>query len=110
MTDLAVTTRRHDGRTLVTASGEIDASTAVHLSRAAADALGHGRPVVLDLTAIAFMDCSGLWVLLNATREARGRGLLLPIAASHAVQRTVDIAEAGHSLSLHPDLATALAV
>lgn len=109
MTDLAVTTYRHDGRSIVAAAGEIDAGTAGQLSRAAADALSRGGPVVLDLTEVGFMDCSGLWVLLNATRDARGRGSLLHIAASRPVQRTVDLAEAGHFLSLHPDVAAALA-
>ncbi|MFE5488903.1 STAS domain-containing protein [Streptomyces virginiae] len=51
-------------RTILTVSGELDMDTAPHLTDAA-DALDlHGHTLALDLSAVTFIDSSGLNVLL----------------------------------------------
>jgi anti-anti-sigma factor len=61
--------RHHDGAGLVIAAvGEIDSSTRLKLSTALTEALEGYGAVVVDLSAVTFMDSSGLGVLLSAQR------------------------------------------
>ena len=55
------TSRRPDGRQVLTADGEIDMSNAGQLRDALAQA-GTG-PVLIDLTAVGYLDSAGLTVL-----------------------------------------------
>jgi anti-sigma B factor antagonist len=64
---------------VVTAYGEIDLDTAPRLHRELSRALAEHREVVLDLSEVTFMDCSGLGVLVQARNQAdrSGRRLVL---------------------------------
>ncbi|MEU4822117.1 STAS domain-containing protein [Actinomadura citrea] len=63
-TPLTLTTaRRPDGRALVTAVGEIDMSNSGSLAAALDTAHENGGKVVLDLTAVEYLDSAGLSVL-----------------------------------------------
>ncbi|QEV03270.1 STAS domain-containing protein [Streptomyces viridifaciens] len=64
---------------VVTACGEIDFDTAPHLQRELSRALVEHQEVVLDLSEVTFMDCSGLGVLVRARNQAdrSGRRLVL---------------------------------
>ncbi|MFJ9770329.1 STAS domain-containing protein [Kitasatospora sp. NPDC101157] len=64
---------------VVTACGEIDLDTAPRLHRELSRALTEHREVVLDLSEVTFMDCSGLGVLVRARNQAdrSGRSLVL---------------------------------
>ncbi|WBP84546.1 STAS domain-containing protein [Kitasatospora cathayae] len=52
------------------AGGEIDLATAPRLRHRLAAALEAHREVVLDLSEVTFMDCSGLRVLVQARNQA----------------------------------------
>jgi anti-sigma B factor antagonist len=60
-----------DDRThVIVVSGEIHVSTAPEFSRLLSDAIGQGKTqVVLDLSAVEFIDSTGLSVLLNGLRR-----------------------------------------
>jgi anti-sigma B factor antagonist len=45
--------------------------------------LGLGRPIVVDLTGVDFIDSSGLGALLDAHRRAVRHGIKLRIAGEH---------------------------
>ena len=63
-TPLTLSTNRHpDGSLVLTADGEIDMSNASQLGDALAQA-GDG-PVVVDLTAVGYLDSAGLTVLFS---------------------------------------------
>jgi anti-sigma B factor antagonist len=63
-TSLTLSTNRHqDGSQVLTADGEIDMSNAGQLGDALAQA-GDG-PVVVDLTAVGYLDSAGLTVLFT---------------------------------------------
>ncbi|MFD8708639.1 STAS domain-containing protein [Kitasatospora sp. NPDC059648] len=64
---------------VVTAYGEIDLDTAPRLHRELSRALVEHQEVVLDLSQVTFMDCSGLGVLVRARDQAdrSGRRLVL---------------------------------
>lgn len=71
--DVSVASRTVDGRTVVDVTGEIDVYTAPTLREklsALVDA-GH-RDLVVDLTAVRFMDSTGLGLLVGILKRLRG--------------------------------------
>lgn len=71
------TCRRYDersGSVCVRLEGELDLATAPQLADALRAAQRDGRPVVLDLRDLVFMDCAGMHVVLDASRRARLAG------------------------------------
>ena len=70
-----VETTESGGATIVAIDGDVDLATVPELRTAlqAVATAGDGRPLVIDLTAVTFMDSSGLAVLLAATKAARER-------------------------------------
>jgi anti-anti-sigma factor len=64
----------HDGRAVVRIRGEIDIATAPEIQALLDRATRGDRPhVLVDLTAVDFMDCSGLRLLVRAERRAGER-------------------------------------
>jgi anti-sigma B factor antagonist len=62
-----------DGCAVVTAGGEIDLYTSPGLRNALAAAATLSPRIVIDLTEVAFLDSSGLGVLVRARSHARAR-------------------------------------
>ncbi|MDF3299088.1 STAS domain-containing protein [Streptomyces tropicalis] len=74
--------RRPDGTALLTVSGEIDMSNSDAFAEALAKALdATAEPLVLDLSAVEYLDSAGLTVLFNhADRiELIAAPLLIPV-------------------------------
>ena len=79
--------------TIVALEGEIDLATVPDAERLIADAeAGQPGRLVIDLSAVTFMDSSGLRVLLTAHRRAEeaGRGFAL-VRGSDTVNRLLDV-------------------
>jgi anti-sigma B factor antagonist len=78
---------------LVRVVGEIDLVTSPVLDRHLAGAVARGRPrVVVDLTAVSFLDVRGINSLLDAHAAATACGSTLVLrGASHAVHRLVEV-------------------
>jgi anti-sigma B factor antagonist len=55
-----------DDEVVVSVAGEVDFSTAPRLSEVLAAALDGDRKVIIDLTAMSFIDSQGIWVLVEA--------------------------------------------
>lgn len=65
---------RREGRTVVALRDEIDIATAALITPALDVATSDGSPhVVVDLTEVSFLDCSGLTLLQRARRRALDR-------------------------------------
>lgn len=65
---------RRNGRTVVALRDEIDIATAALIAPALDIATSDGSPhVVVDLTEVSFLDCSGLTLLCRARRRALDR-------------------------------------
>ncbi|MFF2148343.1 STAS domain-containing protein [Kitasatospora sp. NPDC058190] len=84
-----------DGRPapfVVRAGGEIDLATAPRLRcRLAAAFEAHGE-VVLDLSEVTFMDCSGLGILVQARNQADHSGKRLVLrGVGHPVARLLKL-------------------
>jgi anti-sigma B factor antagonist len=85
-----VSVERSNGRVVLRARGELDLSTAPTLEHAL-DSLGKGPSEgLLDMTAVSFMDSSGLRLLIIAAERARDQGRRLSIVPSRAVSLVID--------------------
>jgi len=76
------------GNPVVCLSGEIDMATAEALRASLEPWLRAGGPVVLDFSAVSFMDSTGLRVLIDAARAVGERGCII-IHGAHAATLTV---------------------
>jgi anti-anti-sigma factor len=63
-----------DGRAVVVIRGELDLATAPDLDAALTERLEAGQDVVIDLRELAFMDSTGLRVLVAAHARVDGGG------------------------------------
>jgi anti-sigma B factor antagonist len=78
---------------IVAVSGELDLSNAGGLVRQVEVAVRSGRNcIVIDLSAVTYMDSTGLAALIEAHQltEAR-RGRLALVAGSESVRRTIEV-------------------
>ncbi|MEU2233830.1 STAS domain-containing protein [Streptomyces vietnamensis] len=110
--NLDVDVEIRDGRTAVlTVAGELDMETADRLQELLAEQFGQGRRrLVLDLSALDFMDSSGLNVLIRAVNKAReSDGDLYLAAPTPAVRRILEITGVMATIPPHDAVADALA-
>ncbi|MER5202089.1 STAS domain-containing protein [Streptomyces sp. NPDC002825] len=110
--NLDVEVEIRDDRTVVlTVAGELDMETAGRLQELLAEQFGQGRRrFVLDMSALDFMDSSGLNVLIRAVNKARGTGGDVYLAApTPAVRRILEITGVTTTIPPHDGLADALA-
>jgi anti-sigma B factor antagonist len=95
-TPLTLSTDRHpDGRAVLTAVGEIDMSNASQL-RDALDQAGDA-PLVIDLTAVEYLDSAGLTVLFTHAHhiELVATPLLVPVLRISGLSELTDVRRAG---------------
>ena len=79
-----------DGRVVVRLSGEIDLSNVDGLEAQIDDAIADVRDVVIDLTAIDFIDSRGLRLLKRVSAAVAGRdGTLVVVAPASSIARSV---------------------
>ena len=85
---LTIEVSQGSGHVLVTVAGEVDIATAPQLrERLAAPAAG-GRPLIVDLDRVTFIDAAGLGALVGAaSRAAACGGSLYAVCARHQVRR-----------------------
>lgn len=102
--------QRADARVLEV-TGELDIFSAPRLrDHAMAEVTEPGRPLVLDLTGVPFMDSAGLGVCISLLkRAAAGRTGPVLVAASPPVLRLLDITGARRAFSVHTSVERALA-
>jgi anti-sigma B factor antagonist len=86
---------------LIRASGELDRSTVDRLSSALDAARADGVTALLDLSAVSFMDTTGLRVLLRSARAADAHDwALFIVQTSSAVSRLIELSGTGSQLPL----------
>lgn len=82
-----------DGSITIAACGEVDLSTADVLRSSLSDGAQVACELTVDLSAVSFIDSTGLRVLLEADAAARSNGHSLRLAhPSRAVRRILEIA------------------
>ncbi|MFF9035686.1 STAS domain-containing protein [Streptomyces sp. NPDC014892] len=82
-----------DDAVLLTIEGELDIDTATELQHHLANQLRHGRRhFLLDVSAVPFMDSSGMNIILRTYQEVRRiPGGVYVIAPAPAVRRILDL-------------------
>jgi anti-anti-sigma factor len=75
-------------------SGEVDASNAHFLSAALVKDVQEGGEIYLDLSAVAFMDSTGIGVLLQTGGDLVGRGKLVLQSPSQLVRNVLTLIRA----------------
>jgi anti-sigma B factor antagonist len=96
---------RHDEarRVVFVPRGELDLATAPEFEAAIRDALAAGKPVVVDLRELEFMDSSGVRVLISVHAEAGDDGERLTLvrpAPGGSVERILEIAGVEEALRM----------
>jgi anti-anti-sigma factor len=89
---------------LLEVTGEIDIASASRLISGLNEAVGDcDKPVVVDLTAVEFMDSTGLALLLNAHRRlARREQGFAVVCADGPVHRVFEITDMVGTLNVSP--------
>jgi anti-anti-sigma factor len=83
---LAITVEHHDDRVVLHLHGELDVGSRESLCRAIRGLLGlHRQTLVLELSGLGFLDCSGLSVLVWAHRQLAGDGRQLIVTRGQPV-------------------------
>jgi anti-sigma B factor antagonist len=95
---------------VITVAGEIHVSTAPRFSLLLDDAIGRGKTaVVLDLSAVEFIDSTGLSVLLNGLRRVtRQRGRMALVCTNPTVLRLFEITRLDATFDIHATREAAL--
>jgi anti-anti-sigma factor len=107
-TDLSIVSEPRGGTGMLLVSGEVDLSTASRLEAAIARAAEPGLPLILDLTAVEFLDSAGARVLAEADQDLDDRGGRLLIVPSAAVGRVFELGGLDQMLHVHATLGDAL--
>ena len=99
------------GAVIVQARGDVDLCSAPALERHLSAVLaGQAPAIVLDLSAVTFLDCAGLRVLLAARRRAASQGSPFSLAApQRAVTRLLQLTALDRHFTVFPTVAAAVA-
>lgn len=91
---------------LVRVAGEVDLETAPELAAALDKAVAAGRPIVLDLSDVEFMDTSGVRVMLDTRKSITDGGLELTVIAppDSPPRRLLELTELIDALSVIDDI------
>jgi len=108
-----VVIERDEGAWVLTLRGEHDLSTATAVRDALRHVFDAGSAVVVDLSAVTFMDSSTLNAILYGTERAQSDdahrfAAVLPPGPS-AARRVLELTGVDRVLAIHPDRASAVA-
>jgi anti-anti-sigma factor len=95
---LEVEVDRDDGSStaVVRVHGDVDAASVGELRAALDQAIADGATDLrVDLTAVPFLDSTGLTALIEASTKLEGRGTVVVTAASAPVRRTIEMTGLG---------------
>jgi stage II sporulation protein AA (anti-sigma F factor antagonist) len=114
VTDLSVSVSEHDGESgpcrVITLAGEADVSTSAMAEAFDAEVAKRPRLLVVDLSALSFIDSSALSVLMRSSRALdRDGGTLALVDPSPAVARILDLINIAHTIPVYASLREATA-
>jgi anti-anti-sigma factor len=106
-TGFSISTSDRDGRAVVVIRGELDLATAPDLEAVLSERLDAGQDVVVDLRELAFLDSTGLRVLVAAHARVEGgeqRFLIVRPRPGATIEKILAIAGVESVLDLIDDL------
>ena len=99
-----------DGHTVVVVTGEVDAHTADRVGEALESGIQPSARLVADLSAVTFMDSTGLGVFVTALKHLREQqGTLDLVITSPRVLKVFELTGLDVVIPIHEDRAAALA-
>ncbi len=102
MLSVKVSTRGCDGRVVVALRGELDVVDAASVAAGLAMVAAREGEIIVDLTGLEFIDCSGVAALVRARKQARDAGGdLLLAAAQQQVLRVLTLTRLIDVFSVH---------
>jgi len=109
--ELDVTVRNQDGTAVVAVAGEIDVYTSPLLQERLVEVLKDGSSsIVLDLSAVTFLDSTGLGVLTTGLKRCRSAdGDLVLVTAQPNVLKVLEITGLNDVFQVHDSVEDALA-
>jgi anti-anti-sigma factor len=105
--EFSIAAEDRDGRALLTLHGELDLATAPEFEHLVNESIDEGREVVVDLRGLAFMDSSGIRVLVAAHARAGRAGTRLVVVRpgpESAVAKIVEVAGLDRELTIVDDV------
>ena len=107
--DASLRTVTHGDQIVVHVAGEVDAHSVAPLRAELAALTDAGTDLVVDLTAVTFLDSTGLGVLVGALKRAHGKGGRLELVIdAERVMRVFRITALSRVFTIHRSLADAL--
>ncbi|HET9171666.1 MAG TPA: STAS domain-containing protein [Actinospica sp.] len=88
---LKITAEPLESCNLLAVAGEVDLGSSPALRQAVEQRLEAGRPLLLDLTAVTFLDSFGIRILLGCAKTAETRGAKFTVIPSEAVARVLEL-------------------
>ncbi|UXI69251.1 STAS domain-containing protein [Tahibacter amnicola] len=104
-----VVTQQHGDYMVVRLSGEVDLSWSPRVRMAILDALEKHQGVGVELSAVSYIDSSGIAALVEGFQNARKSGRRFALAAvSPAVMAVLELARLDRVFPIVPDIDTAI--
>jgi anti-sigma B factor antagonist len=102
--------REDRGALVVSLAGDVDLESSPRARTVLLDCVGRNRTVLVDMSAIAYIDSSGVASLVEAFQSARKAGIRFAlVAVSDAAMRVLQLARLDRIFSIHASLDDALA-
>jgi anti-sigma B factor antagonist len=103
---LTVRVRHEPGYVLVTVAGEVDFASAAGLRERLVTLAASGRPLVVDLDRVSFIDAAGLGALADAARHATAHGTSLRVVCGRRqIRRLFGLTQLDQAVPLAASLA-----
>lgn len=101
---------RNEGNfTVVALRGEVDMARSPRARKLILDSLERNRPLLVELSGVAYMDSSGVASLVEGLQQARKRGLGFALAGvSQPVMNVLRLARLDRVFTIHPSVTDAL--
>ncbi len=99
-----------DGACIVALHGDVDLEKAPSLRKLLLDCVARGKAVLIDMSAVAYIDSSGIASLIEAlqTSMSKGTGFGL-VSVSDQAMRVLQLARLDKVFAIHPDSDSAMA-
>jgi len=109
MPGVELQTSARDGHVVVALRGELDVGGAASVEAAITDVVVPGQRVIIDMSALDFMDCASLGALLRVQGLARSCGSDVVLAApSGRARRLLVLSGQDQAFRVHPSVEAAV--
>jgi anti-sigma B factor antagonist len=110
MAGVELSSRVCDGHVVVALCGELDYAYAADAEAAIIEVTAPGQSLIVDMSALDFIDCSSLSILLRVQRLARQAGGDMVLAApQRQTLRLLALTDKDHTFCVHPSVQAAVA-